>query len=110
MDYHLAVEWIAFAADLTPSNVGKAFAQADVPEELVKGLGYAIANRSRIAMLAPPPGKRTYDPKPYTFVCECGCGETVTVNYVTGRKPKYKNAAHRERVYRRNRKARQKSK
>lgn len=105
MTYELAVEWIAFVAGLPFQPLLDKFRHDEVSEDLVTGLGHAFANNKRLKFLYPP-NNRNYKPKPYTFICQCGCGETWTRDYVTGHKPKYANNAHRERVYRRNRKAR----
>jgi len=107
MEYQNALRWIAFVTGLEVKELWEKFTSADVDPDLVLDLGWALSQRPRVRLLADPPRERDYQPKPYTFICQCGCGETVTRSYITGRKPIYKDAAHRERVYRRNRKARQ---
>jgi hypothetical protein len=94
-----AVETIAKAAKVDGALLARKFAEAGVPRAIVHGLAQSFAENPRFKLLEPPE-RASYQEKPLTFLCQCGCGETVPYLYTTGRKPRYKNASHRQRAWR----------
>lgn len=85
----VGAEWLAFAVR-RPVNDVLALGLDD--GQLVT-LGKWL---SKNKLLNPPKTKKVHVG---TFVCQCGCGEKFTAEYITTR-PKYKNETHRKRYWR----------
>lgn len=83
----VGAEWVAYAVR-RPVHEVRALLSDDQLVTLGKWL-------SKNKLLNPPKATRQVG----TFVCQCGCGETFTAEYVTT-KPKYKNETHRKRYWR----------
>lgn len=93
----LGAEWIAYATKLDVRDV---LALRLTSHQLVT-LGGALADNARLNLLAPPPPSRRKT-KTAQVACMCGCGTVFEARYST-KKPKYLNAAHRQRAYRKRR-------
>lgn len=95
MTLEIAVQWIAYAVKRPMDEV---YALELDDDQFIR-LGRWLSQNK---LLNPP---KKIPAKIDTFRCQCGCGETFKASYKT-KPPKYKNATHRQRVYRA-RKARQ---
>ena len=88
-------EWLAMAA---ATSVGH-LKGLGLTDHQLAAIDWLLFENKKTKLLIPRNGDKP-PAKPLTFMCGCGCGETVRTTYRTKR-PKYKNAAHRDRAYRR---------
>lgn len=87
-----ALQWIAYAGKVPVDTV----LALDLNYEQLVTLGSWLANNP---LINPPMNRVAKSVKRNVFQCQCGCGESFVATWRTS-KPKYKDAAHKQRAYR----------